>query len=117
MDTNSSTFEMALRELLIPIIEQAVNSAMEKYFIAYVENHPPEPDIIDLNGVVGYLGLKRSTLYTMTSRKEIPYYKVGRKLLFKKSELDRWVKEGKRKTSREIEKEAANYITRSRRSY
>lgn len=106
------SFEQSLRELITPIIKEAVNTAIEKYFIDYIENHPNEPDIIDLNGVIEYLGLKRSTVYTMTSKREIPHFKKGRKLLFKKSELDHWVAEGKRKTKREIGQEIDDYTAR-----
>ena len=35
-----------------------------------------------------YLGLKKGTVYNMISRRAIPYYKLGRRVLFRSSELE-----------------------------
>ncbi len=35
-----------------------------------------------------YLGIKKSNLYSKVERKEIPHYRVGRLILFKKDEID-----------------------------
>jgi excisionase family DNA binding protein len=34
-----------------------------------------------------FLKLKRSTLYQLTHRRKIPFYKTGKKILFKKQDL------------------------------
>ena len=41
-----------------------------------------------------YLNVASSTLYGLTSRKEIPFMKKGKRLYFKKEDLQRWVEEG-----------------------
>ncbi len=39
-----------------------------------------------------YLGMKMGGLYELTKKKKIPFHKPsGRKLLFKRDELDAWV--------------------------
>jgi len=37
------------------------------------------------------LGIKKSNLYSKVERKEIPYYKIGRLVRFKKSDIDLWM--------------------------
>ena len=37
------------------------------------------------------LGVKRSTVYAWTHRREIPHYKVGKHLRFVPDELDSWI--------------------------
>jgi len=112
METQTLNFEFALRELLTPIITHALDEAMSRYFLTYMANHPTEPDIYDIRAASQYLGMALSTIYTMTSRREIPHFKKGRRLMFKKSELDQWVQEGKRKTKWEIGKEIDDYTAR-----
>ena len=41
-----------------------------------------------------YLNVASSTLYGLTSRKEIPFMKKGKRLYFKKEDLQRWVEDG-----------------------
>ncbi len=40
-----------------------------------------------------YLGIKKSSLYSMVERREIPFYKIGRLVRFKKTDIDAWVAE------------------------
>lgn len=47
--------------------------------------------LLTLNEAAAYLGLSKSALYKMTSRKEIPYYKPCKYLYFKREELEKWV--------------------------
>lgn len=47
------------------------------------------------------------TIYAWVSQKLIPYNKVGKRLYFLKSDIDRWLKEGRRKTAAEIAIEAS----------
>lgn len=38
-----------------------------------------------------YLGIKKSSLYSMVEKREIPYYKIGRLVRFKKADIDAWI--------------------------
>lgn len=38
-----------------------------------------------------YLSMSRHTLYERVSQRAIPFIKLGRKLLFDKHDLDRWI--------------------------
>lgn len=75
-------------------------------------------DVLNFNEAAQYLELSHSHLYKQTSSGEIPFYKPnGKKLYFKRTELDEWLLRNRSTTSEEIEQEAANYlIKKGRRS-
>jgi hypothetical protein len=80
---------------------------------------PPEPDRwFDLKELVAYDPQKRSidTFYGYTRERTIPFHKgeKTRKLLFLKSEIDLWLKQGKQKTIAEISAEADYVIKKWR---
>jgi len=56
----------------------------------------------------------KQTVYGWIGQRSIPYHKKGKKLMFLKSEIDTWLKEGRRKTAAEIQAEAEEYV-RSRK--
>ena len=72
------------------------------------------PDILDVKQAAEFLRLKITTLYEKTSEKTIPHFKKGKKLYFKRDELQEWVLEGKVKTNDEIESQAATYAMHKR---
>lgn len=50
-----------------------------------------------------FLNLAKPTIYSLTSKRKIPFIKKGKKLYFKKVDLEAWLNEGKKKTTSEIE--------------
>jgi excisionase family DNA binding protein len=56
----------------------------------------------------------KPTVYAWIGQRSIPYHKKGKKLMFLKSEIDAWLKEGRRKTAAEIQAEAQQYVTRKK---
>ena len=58
-----------------------------------------------------FTGLRISYLYKLTCKKRIPHYNPsGRKLLFKKSELEAWIESARVSTDLELEKRVANQM-------
>lgn len=53
-----------------------------------------------------YTGFSVKYIYQLVHNRIIPYYKPGRKLFFKASELDAWISKSKMKSIQEIEEEA-----------
>lgn len=49
------------------------------------------PEFFNIKEVSPYLGIKKSTIYSLVEQKKIPHYRVGRLILFKKSQLDEWI--------------------------
>ncbi len=54
-----------------------------------------EKEFLNIKEVSEYLGIKKSSLYSRVEKKEIPHYRVGRLVRFKKSEIDPWMEKFK----------------------
>lgn len=74
-------------------------------------------EVLGLEEAITYTGCARSTLYRLTSQREIPHYKLGQALRFKKSELDEWLTRNKVATAKEIESKAVTYMTLKDKGY
>jgi hypothetical protein len=88
-------------------------SELKRLFLLQVKEVQPESDKwLDLEGLVQYDPEKRSkaTFYGYIHRRSIPFHKRSKKLLFLKSEIDDWLKEGRRKTRTEIENNAGQNL-------
>jgi hypothetical protein len=77
METQTLSFESALREMLTIIITHAVNSAMERHFAVLFAGTPIAPPVatqefMDVNKAAEYLSLARNTIYALIYRKAIP---------------------------------------------
>jgi excisionase family DNA binding protein len=76
-------------------IEEAFDRAFKKSCISL--NYKKETsELLSIEDASKYLNLAKQTLYGFTSRGIIPYLKKGKKLYFKRSELDKWINEGKK---------------------
>jgi excisionase family DNA binding protein len=62
----------------------------------FIEYHPDKP--------------KKSTVYGWVSRNIVPHHKDGKKLRFLKSEIDNWLRQGKRLTNAEAAIQAQKYL-------
>ena len=73
-------------------------------------------DVLNLNEACAYLDLSASHLYKMTSQKQIPHFcPQGKKLYFKRTELDQWLQRNRQSSTDEIETMAANYLLINKR--
>jgi excisionase family DNA binding protein len=59
-------------------------------------------ELWDIKRVSQYLGIKRSTLYAMIERKEIPHYRIGRLARFRPVEIDAWLLTKKQETEKPV---------------
>jgi excisionase family DNA binding protein len=48
-------------------------------------------EFLDIHDLSVCLSIKRSTLYAMVENGELPHYKVGRLIRFRKSDVDKWM--------------------------
>ena len=72
-------------------------------------------EVLNLNDVAIWTGISKAHLYRLTSEQEIPHYKKGKNLFFKKSEIEEWMLENKVLTKTEIESMAVTHIVTHRR--
>ncbi|MEJ7821515.1 MAG: helix-turn-helix domain-containing protein [Chitinophagaceae bacterium] len=59
--------------------------------------------ILNISEASEFLNLAKQTLYGFTSKNEIPFIKRGKKLYFRKTDLESWLLEGKQLTKNEVE--------------
>jgi excisionase family DNA binding protein len=84
------------------LIQNSVRKAMSEQA---GKTETPKTEFLNLKEAAQYLNLANQTIYGLTSKNEIPFLKRGKKLYFKKSELENWINEGKRKSVAELKKE------------
>ncbi|SHH03987.1 transcriptional regulator, AlpA family [Flavobacterium fluvii] len=81
------------------------------------ETKAPVDELFDIAQVASYLKITKSTIYKLTSTSEIPHYKNGHKLYFKKSDINEWIFSKRIKTCDDIEKEALEYLRRNPKKF
>lgn len=70
-------------------------------------------EILTLEEAAEYLHLSKSCVYKATSNKEIPYYVPGgKKLYFKRTELDKWVFNSRVTPTVEMDLEIGSYLSK-----
>lgn len=67
-------------------------------------------EVLNVEEVALVLGISKSRVYHLTSTREIPYYKNGKSVCFKKSEIEEWRLKERIPTKSEIDSKAATYI-------
>ncbi|MFT3681255.1 MAG: helix-turn-helix domain-containing protein [Ferruginibacter sp.] len=72
--------------------------------------------VLNFNEACKYLDVSPSHLYKLTSTKQIPHFcPQGKKLYFKREELDNWLQRNRQSAADEIEQTASDYVLRTRR--
>ena len=76
-----------------------------------------ENEIMNLSQAATYMSLSKSTMYKHTSTREIPHFKRGKRVYFKKTDLDEWLTKNKIISREEIEQKANLYILTHKRKW
>jgi excisionase family DNA binding protein len=103
---------LELEALIQKTVTETIETVCQDFLTKYEATKKKE--ILTLNEVCQLLSLAKQTVYRLTSRGEIPYFKNGRKLYFKQSLLLEWIDKGRRKTNAELQEEAIDYVNRKR---
>ena len=78
------------------------------------KNNLLEKEILSLKEAAIYLGQSKSSLYKLTSRKEIPFYVPGGKMIyFHRTELDSWILNSRVNTVEDLEENIDNYLSQN----
>jgi excisionase family DNA binding protein len=114
MQKNIGAMEITF-ELLPQAVSQLFNKVenIERLLLEQRSEPLPEPDKwFDIVEFCNYHPDKPAvpTAYGWVHDKSVPYHKSGKKLRFLKSEIDVWLKEGRKKPLAEIDSEADTYI-------
>ena len=90
-----------LRHLTAQFEEFAIDQARK-------EAETPKNPYLTLSQACLFLGVSKTALYTMTCRKQIPYFKPnGKNIYFLEKDLIDWIESKRVKTVEETESEAA----------
>ena len=72
--------------------------------------------VLNFNEACIYLDVSPSHLYKLTSTKHIPHFcPQGKKLYFRREELDAWLQRNRQPTAEEAEAAASDLLIRSKR--
>lgn len=73
-------------------------------------------EVLNLVEAGTYLNISASHMYKLTSQKQIPHFcPQGKKLYFRREELDHWLLRNRQYSEDEIETRAANYLLTNKR--
>ena len=75
------------KEMISDLLSQEIQKAV---------NPTNEPDILKIDQALNFLSLQgwpttKQTIYNLVFKKEIPYRKVGRRVVFSRKELLQWI--------------------------
>ena len=77
------------KDELAEFIKNAVSESFKLHLAGQNQNKYPE--YLTITQAAEYLNLATPTIYGFTSKNEIPFLKKGKKLYFKKNDLDNWL--------------------------
>lgn len=106
-------FIMTTPEQLEELILKSIKTALQLH--TPLKTATPYKHIFDANEAAQFLQISKHTLYRMTSNNEVPHFKRGRKLYFKRSELLKWIEAGKQKTVDEMLSDTDDYLMNKKR--
>jgi len=79
-----------------PFTELAEALAELNRKIEFLANeHPRQPEYINIDQAGQVLNLSKSTIYKKTMKGELPFYKHGKKLMFSRNELQKFIQKHK----------------------
>ena len=100
---------MANENLILDKLTEIANKLDEQNLL--------QKTVLNFNDTCKYVDVSPSHLYKLTSTKQIPHFcPQGKKLYFKREELDSWLQRNRQTSQEEIEKSADELITRNKRS-
>ncbi len=83
------------------LIQDALFKSLQKQ---QMNNQEEGEKFFSLEEAAKFLQLAKQTLYSFTSQRTIPFIKRGKKLYFRKSDLEKWLNEGRKQSKAEIAK-------------
>ena len=88
-------------------------SELKRLFIEKQDKKPTkqEEKFLTVQESAQFLNLTVPTIYSKVSKGELPVMKRGKRLYFSSLELMEYLKEGRKKSNAEIEKEAEAYLS------
>ena len=109
MKESITHLEAFITELVNEAVQTALVQHQESASTALAENKQ-NAEVHNADQAAEFLHIAKQTLYSLTSRRKIPFYKNGKKILFKKGELQEWLNSGKHEQENQILQQALRYV-------
>lgn len=91
-------------------LQHLIESSIQKILSSQKEvEHTNQDELLTVEQAATFLSLSKPTIYGLISKGELPVMKRSKRCYFSKKELIAYLKDGRRKTNKEIEKLADNY--------
>jgi excisionase family DNA binding protein len=90
-----------------PELEDLIFSSLKRAF-GEIKTEKPGNDqrFLNLAEASEFLNLASQTIYTLTSKREIPFLKKGKKLYFKEADLIAWLEKGRKDSVDELKQQS-----------
>ena len=95
------------------LMEDRFNEQQKLVQKLLLESQLHQKELMTLDDVVDYTDSSRSQIYKLSANKKIPHYcPNGKKLYFKRSEVDQWIFSNKQTSKDEITQQAEEYLAK-----
>ncbi len=91
------------------IFEEAFHKVLDQ---RQKESTNNEEQFLNVTKASKFLDIAKPTIYAKCSKLQIPHFKKGKKLYFRKKELIEWLLSGKRKTTQQIQSETEEFLVK-----
>lgn len=106
----------AMPEMLAAIAQKLESIETKVDNLTIPSNNEEKDEWFNLKGLCDYLPSHpaEQTVYGWTSTHFIPFHKKGKSIAFRKSEIDQWLQQGRRKSQEDLMLEASQFINRKK---
>ena len=99
---------MSQEEMILNKLSEIANKLDEQNLL--------QKTVLNFNEACTHLDVSQSHLYKLTSTRQVPHFcPQGKKLYFKRTELDEWLQRNRQLTAEELEQQAIDNMVKSRR--
>lgn len=103
-------------KILIDSIAEKVTANILNAVRSELQPTEQPEQFLNIQDAAEFMNLSVPTMYSKVSRCEIPSMKRGKRLYFSLKELTEYLRNGKKKTTAEIEAEADLYLSKNKKS-
>jgi excisionase family DNA binding protein len=104
---------VTITQITAPELETLIENSIKRVLSSQVNSSQAEADeLLTVQDAARFLSLSVPTIYGLISKAELPVMKRSKRCYFSKVELMNYLKQGRKKTTQETEKEAVDYVKR-----
>jgi len=93
------------------MLREEVHQALREFGQNHIKDNSDD-ELLNIQQVAKKLNIAVPSIYGLVHRRKIPYIKRGKKLIFEKTQVEEWLKNGRQKTIYDIDKQADDFIYR-----